>query len=239
MGKVGQDTGPRATGPGRRHGRWRVLVRVQAPASLASAGRLGLSGQFNEVDTAQSWTVRGDLLLRSHHVNLSLVDPRAAGPRGALLSLTVDFPPGVDLQRVRMRPIELPRVLAIYYNNRAAETLAAGHVGEAYWLVRAALMQDPAFTPAHNTLGVVYRRSGRLALAASVFEQLLARQGDDPGVLANLALLRRDQGRLAEAAALRARLAAVVGTRPTTVVPGLTSARFGAAAHSAPIVRAR
>ncbi len=61
---------------------------------------------------------------------------------------------------------------------------------------------------------MVYRRSGRLALAASVFEQLLVRQGDDPGVLANLALWRRDQGRLAEAAALQARLAAVEGTRP-------------------------
>jgi len=203
-----------------RRGNCLSLVLMTA----AFARELGLTVQFNEVDTAEPWTLQGDLLLRSHHVNLSLVDPLAAGARGAALSLTVDFLPGVDLQRARMRPIELPRVLAMFYNNRAAETLAEGRVDEAYWLVRAALGQDADFAPAHNTLGVVYQRAGRLALAAQVFEQLLAVRGEDPGVLANLVLVRRAQGRLADAAGLQARLAAVEPRPPAGDGPrGLTA----------------
>ena len=43
---------------------------------------------------------------------------------------------------------------------RAAEALAGGDVGGAYWWARAAIRQDPQFISAYNTLGVIYRRHG-------------------------------------------------------------------------------
>ena len=203
-----------------RRGNCLSLVLMTA----AFARELGMVVRFNEVDATDPWTLQGDLALRSHHVNLTLTDLREPLQQGQMLALTVDFVPGLDLRQVRMRRIELPRVMAMYYNNRAAETLAEGRVAEAYWLARAAVLQDPGFAPGRNTLGVVYHRAGRLDLAAAVFEQLLARQDEDPGALANLALVRRDQGRLAEAAALRARLAAV---EPTALAGDMPRALAG------------
>lgn len=199
-----------------RRGNCLSLVLMTA----AFARELGLEVQFNEVDTREPWVLQGDLALRSHHVNLTLVDGRLPAQHTAALALTVDFIPGVDLRQVRMRPIELPRVMAMYYNNRAAETLAEGRVAEAYWLARAAVLQDPGFAPGHNTLGVVYRRAGRLDLAAAVFEALLAHQGEAPGVLANLASVRQAQGRDDEAAALRQRLARVEPGNPVPAEVG-------------------
>ncbi|MEK8053288.1 hypothetical protein AACH10_23735 [Ideonella sp. DXS22W] len=175
--------------------------------TAAFARELGVSVVFNEALVEAQWRREGGLVLRSGHVNLTLGTPvRRAGWRvGTDESLMVDFLPGVDLRGLRTRPIDERRVLAMYLNNRAAETLATGDVAGAYWWVREALRQDGGYLAARNTLGVVYQRAGQVALAGEVFEQLLALQPDDGSALGNLALVREAQGRLADAAQLRAR----------------------------------
>lgn len=184
--------------------------------TAAFARELGLPVVFNEALVDEQWRREGDLVLRSGHVNLTLGAAlrrdgwRSSGDE----SLMVDFLPGVELRGLRTRPIDEARVLAMYLNNRAAETLAAGEVHTAYWWAREALRQDAQYLAAHNTLGVVYQRAGHTALAAQVFEQLLARRPEDTSALVNLALVRVAQGRLAEAAQLRARREALEPQAP-------------------------
>lgn len=186
-----------------RRGNCLSLVLMTA----AFAQELGIRVAYNETLAAEPWQDEGDLVLHSNHVNLTLADPIWSPSRGQALALTVDFVPGQDLRNLAMRRIELPRVLAMFYNNRAAESLLDGELAQAYWFVRAALQQDDSFDAAHNTLGVVYQRAGHLVLAAQVFEDLLARLPDAPATLANLAMVRQAQGLVAEADALRERLA--------------------------------
>ncbi|MDT7837719.1 tetratricopeptide repeat protein [Aquabacterium sp. OR-4] len=217
------------------------LSLVLMAATLAQ--QLGLEVRFNEALVEAQWRREGDLVLRSGHVNLTL-SPRERRDGWYSSSdgeaVTVDFMPPEQLRGMRLRPISQARVLAMFFNNRAAEQLAtlsaaaggsrpagpdgaggpaaaaawpgpaaatpaSGALAEAFWLVREALRLDPGFEAAHNTLGVVYQRAGFEALAGQVFEALLAQRPDDASVLGNLAMLRSGQGRLAEAAALRAR----------------------------------
>lgn len=175
--------------------------------TAAIARELDLPVSFNEALVEAQWRREGDLVLRSGHVNLSLgAAPRRGGWRAVGdETLMVDFLPGVDLRGLRTRVIDEERVLAMYLNNRAAETLAAGDPHAAYWWARAALRQDGGYLAARNTLGVVYQRAGQVALAGQVFEQLLAQQPDEVTALGNLALVRQAQGRTHEAALLRAR----------------------------------
>lgn len=184
--------------------------------TAAFAREMGLPVHFNEALVDEQWRREGDLVLRSGHVNLTLgAAPRRDGWRASGdESLMVDFLPGIELRGLRTRPIDEARVLAMYLNNRAAETLAAGDAAGAYWWAREALRQDGQYLAARNTLGVVYQRAGHTALAAQVFEQLLALRPDDTSALANLALVRVVQGRLDEAAQLRARRAVLEPQAP-------------------------
>jgi len=99
--------------------------------------------------------------------------------------------------------------VAMFMNNRAAEALARDEAEQAYWWARAGMLADPGFTGVVNTLGVVYQRSGHADAAVQVFRELLRSQPNHTQALNNLALLLEQQGRSAEAAPLRARLASL------------------------------
>ena len=64
-------------------------------------------------------------------------------------------------------------VVAMFMNNRAAESIAQGKLDDAYWWARAAIVHDPNFIAAYNTLGVAYHRKGRLAEAHRRIEEAL------------------------------------------------------------------
>ena len=119
--------------------------------------------RFQSVVVEDTWSRHGSLYFLVGHVNLTLgTRPPALGTRlddGE--SLTIDFLPPPDLRGIHWRAIEEKTILAMYMNNRAAESLSAGRTDDAYWFAREAIRQDPAFHAAYNTLGVVYQRHGR------------------------------------------------------------------------------
>lgn len=215
-----------------RRGNCLSLVLMTA----AFAESLGLAVQFNEAEVLEPWQRQGDLVLRSGHVNLSLLsEPVTRGGYQAGLSLTVDFLPGQDLKRLRTWPISSARVLAMYYNNRAAEALAEGQLAQAYWFARAGLMQDAGFDDARNTLGVVYQRAGLRPQAAALFDQVLARQPAHLSALSNLALWHEQAGQHAEARALRARRGRLEALASGPPAPGPDSAARPAAKPVPPV----
>ncbi|WP_426208957.1 tetratricopeptide repeat protein [Massilia sp. TWP1-3-3] len=73
---------------------------------------------------------------------------------------------------------------------------------------RAAVLQEPGFTAAHNTLGVVYYTRGDSAMSERVFRRALARTPADPMLMKNLVPVLDRLGKVAEARALAAQLAA-------------------------------
>jgi Tfp pilus assembly protein PilF len=187
-----------------RSGNCLSLVMMTA----AFARHLGLPVTFQAVHVEELHSRNGDLHFASGHVNLVLGKPRFRGTFGVKEAdgLVVDFVRQDELGSRRVQTLSEATIVAMYYNNRAAELLAAGDLRAAYWHVRAALRHQPGFATAENTLGVVYARAGDVAAAEIAYRQALEADPGSVGALGNLVHLLRGAGRLAEADALKARL---------------------------------
>lgn len=176
--------------------------------TAAFAKELGIPVRFQSVVTDELWGRNGGIDFVIDHINLTL-GQRIGGARWAgpfTEAVTIDFLPPADLRGQKEHVLSEATVLAMYMNNRAAETLAQGRIDDAYWFAREAIVQDPGFVRALNTLGVIYRRHGDTSLAEHTLRLAYAKQPDNPQIVFNLAQVLADEGRGAEAAALRTRL---------------------------------
>jgi tetratricopeptide (TPR) repeat protein len=179
--------------------------------TAAFAKALGLTVRYQGAFVEPMWTRVGGMHFLSGHVNLTLVG-KSTGKRtiyDAGEHLMIDFLPPQELRGLRTWPIAEETIVAMYMNNRAAESLARGQVDDAYWWARAAITEDPAFVSPYNTLGVVYLRRGDAPRAERVLRTLLEREPANPQALSNLRLALERQGRVAETDALERRLARV------------------------------
>ena len=176
--------------------------------TAAFAQHLGLPLSFQSVQVEDSYTRSGDLMLISGHVNLVLGRTSRNLPFtwSASEDWVVDFLPGVDLRGQRSVPLNEDTVVAMYYNNRAAESLAEGQRDAAYGWARAALQTEPGFVPAINTLGVLYLRDGHMQAAEAALRHVLHKDPDSVSGLSNMALLLQRTQRQAQAEPLLARV---------------------------------
>ncbi len=177
--------------------------------TAALAKELGLSVEYHSAFVEPAWSRVGGMYFLSGHVNLTL-GGRSTGARtiydaGELM--TIDFLPAAELRGLRTWVIPEQTIVAMYMNNRAAESLAGGRLNDAYWWARAALGQDPEFLSAYNTLGVIYLRHGDWPQAERVLGYVLEREPANAQALSNLALALEKQGRVAESGVLHRRLA--------------------------------
>ena len=178
--------------------------------SAAFAKALDLPVSYRSAYLDESWSRSGTLLVASGHVNITvgrrIVDART---QRDLAPITIDFLPPEAISGMRSREIDEASIVAMYANNRAAESLAAGHLDDAYAWSAESVRRDPSFSSGLNTLGVVYLRHSNLAEAARVFERILAVEPKDTRVLANLAETYARQGRKADEQSMRQRLVAL------------------------------
>ena len=181
------------------------LSLVIMTASFAKA--LELPVRYQNVVAEETVSRSGNIELFIGHVNLSLGD-RAVnlGPGRRDDLMTIDFLPPQEAAGLSVRPIAEETVVAMYFNNRAAEAFARGQVDDAYWWARAAIGQDPRFLSSYNTLGVVYHRHGNLAEAERAFNHVLEGESTNPRAMSNLVRVLDDSGRPAEARLLAAKL---------------------------------
>jgi tetratricopeptide (TPR) repeat protein len=84
-------------------------------------------------------------------------------------------------------------------NNLSGDALAAGMVGDSDCYAREAILQDPRFSSAYNTLAVVYRRKGDLARAEQLLAKLIEEEPGNVVTLTNMLLVKRDLGQAGEA----------------------------------------
>jgi tetratricopeptide (TPR) repeat protein len=183
--------------------------------TAAFAKELGLQVRYQSAYVDEAWTRRGNLLLRSGHVNITL--GRRLADHGVLLlpqPLTIDFLPPEDLRGLKTVEIPESLVIAMFLNNRAVERLVEDRLDDAYAWAREAVRTDPGFLAAQNTLGVVYLRRGALSRAERVFDHVLALDPGHTRALANLIEVASREGRTADAERLRARLAQLEAEPP-------------------------
>jgi tetratricopeptide (TPR) repeat protein len=124
--------------------------------------------------------------------------------------------------------VEESTVVAMFFNNRAAEAYAAGRLDDAYWLARASVEQDPAWLAGYNTLGAIYYRHGNQREAERVLAYVLDREPGNTLALSNLELVYRAEGRAGDAKAIQEKLAAIQPFPPFYYFDrGMTAMRAG------------
>ena len=179
--------------------------------SAALARQLDIQVTYQEVSHFDTWSRDAGFAILSQHVNLVL-GPRSSGNRyfqGDDVPMIVDFLPSRQMADAVSRPITQQTVIAMYMNNRAAEVMVGGDLDRAYWFARAALMADPAFANAANTLGVIYHRRNDLVPAEQAMRYALRLDPDNVSALTNLSRVLTQEGRTEEAQALEKRLAEI------------------------------
>ncbi|MEO5763923.1 MAG: tetratricopeptide repeat protein [Casimicrobiaceae bacterium] len=179
--------------------------------TAAFAKEMGLTVRYQNVFGDETWSRSGDFYLAIGHVNLSLgrKQMEAQFGRNEFDTMTIDFLPPADLRGQRTWVIDEPTIVAMYMNNRAVESLTSDHPDDAYWFAREAIVQQPRFLAAYNTLGVIYHRHGDLAEAQRALEFVLDREPANTRAMSNLALVLGDRGQHAAAAELTRKLARI------------------------------
>ena len=187
-----------------RSGNCLALVLMTA----AFAKELDLKVRYQVVVGEESWDRAGELVIAIGHINLVIEERREPG--GFITSagpMVVDFLAPRDAHRLVTEPVAEARVVAMYLNNRAVESLARGEVDTAYWWAREAARTDPQLCSGYVSLGVVYRRHGQPRWAEAALRRVTDREPEHRHALSNLTGVLRELGRPAEADALAQRLA--------------------------------
>jgi Tfp pilus assembly protein PilF len=184
--------------------------------TAAFAKEMGLPVSYQSAFLDESWGRSGDIHFFIGHVNVTLGphQTRLTNSTNLLVSrdetdLTIDFLLPRELRGLNTRTIDEETIVAMYMNNRAAESFVEGHLDDAYWWARASINQDPRFTSAYNTLGVIYKRHGNLQEAQRVLAYALEREPKNTHIMSNMVAVLNDLGRVAEAKDLAAKLAQV------------------------------
>jgi Tfp pilus assembly protein PilF len=179
--------------------------------TAAFARELGVPVRFQMVYVDEAWSRRDGIEISTEHVNVTLGAKAGIGTRGGTeaTDLTIDFLPPKDLGSRRTRVLAENTIVAMYMNNRAAESLNEPPFNRAYWWVRAAIAEDPRYMPAYNTLGIVYKLHGNLREAQQVFERILEIEPENTMAMGNLLMVFKALGKTSEADALAAKLKAI------------------------------
>ena len=177
--------------------------------TAALAKHLELPITYQTLVGHESWSRTGDLSFVNGHVNILVAKRLVDRIEGydADAQLRIDFGGSGVGRGQGLRSIEESTILAMFFNNRAAEHLVRGQVDDAYAHAREAVRQDPRYASAYNTLGVIYQRRGLAGAAERAYAAALERDADHKSSLQNMARLLERAGRVAEAAPFSARLA--------------------------------
>ena len=191
--------------------------------TAAFAKEVGLPVRFQSVYVPETWSRSGNLYFSSGHVNLAIgkrpVEARAVFDFAEYV--TIDFLTPREMRGVHTQVIDEDNIVAMYLNNRAAESLAQGRVDDAYWWARAAVEHMPTFLTPYNTLGVIYSVHGDAQRAADVLRYVVSVEPGNRQAMANLVPVLERLGRTQEAQELRAAAGAPGAAAPLPLLrPG-------------------
>lgn len=186
--------------------------------TFSMAKELGMTAVFQDVQIPEYWTSELSQTWLNGHVNLRLQHGRAlrGAPGFVLLAkdIVVDFDPYSLKQQFPEYAISVNRVVAMFYNNKAAVAYASGNDAQAYRYYQAAIEADAFFAASWSNLGVLYRTNHMYQLAERSYQQSLTLDPDSTNAMANLAYLYRQRGEIAKAEPLEKRVMLKRRTNP-------------------------
>lgn len=177
--------------------------------TAAIAKEMGMDISYQSVITPETWSRNGALYFNVGHVNIVL-GKRHFDDRNHLdknHQMTIDFYPPEEIAGQRTLELEEKTIVAMYFNNRAAESMSAGDLNQAYHWARAALTADPSYAAGYNTLGVVYLRHKNDELAYNALDAALRLDPSSTVAMSNIIQAMEQTNRLADAKAMQEKLA--------------------------------
>lgn len=158
--------------------------------TYALAREAGFKVDFQEIMIPEYWTRREGFSLLNGHINLKLLAPQEPNlfvlqPR----SYHVDFDPQSSRRSLPRKTVGKQAVLAMFYNNKAADALLAKDYTTAYAYFREALTLNPKFNSAWINLGILYRLSGYFEEAKNAYLHALSLNPESLTAWENLAYL--------------------------------------------------
>lgn len=184
--------------------------------TAAFAKQLELPIQYQALVGQETWSRSGDLSFVNGHVNITvarrLID--RLGAFDANSQMRLDFGALPAGRGAALQWVSESTIVAMFMNNRAAEALVRGDTDQAYAYAREAVVQDPSFAAAYNTLGVIFQRRGLAEAAERAYGHALVRDDKHQAAMLNLVRLLEGQGRGAEAAPWRTKLARLEAEPP-------------------------
>lgn len=165
---------------------------------VAMARHLGLDAWYQEVEVPPQWNSANNTLLVSMHINVVV-----EGARGAWV-VDVSGEGGTPTRHQRrLRDVEAH---AQYLNNLGAEALTANELGRAFAHFVKAIGIAPDLSYVWSNLGVVYNRNGQPDAAREAHRTALRIDPGNAVAANNLYLIYEQEGDLASARELRARV---------------------------------
>jgi tetratricopeptide (TPR) repeat protein len=178
--------------------------------TAAFARQMGLPIQFHSVTIGEVWDRKDNIDFLIGHVNLTLGETGGSSAFvGQESPKIIDFGAYDGTRGERMEDVGEDIIVAMYMNNRAAESLANGNLDNAYWWARAAIERAPAFLIAYNTLGVIYSGHHNLPEAEQVFQHVLEQEPENGLAMSNEVHVLNGLGRAKESEMLARRLAEI------------------------------
>ncbi|KAF1710079.1 transglutaminase [Pseudoxanthomonas kalamensis DSM 18571] len=174
--------------------------------TVALAREAGLEAYGQQIEETLSWRQEANTVYRTNHVN--------AGVRIYQRKLSVDVAQDSVIARNPPERIADNRLLAHYYNNRAAELLAEGRMDAAWAYSVRSLELDPDYATSWSNAGVVQLRMGHGDEAERYYLHALSLQPSHEGTLFNLAAYYQRSEQTRKAASINRRLNAVQARDP-------------------------
>ena len=164
------------------------------------AREVGIDAAFQDVKIPEYWSSDTNQTWLNGHINLKLLQNRQLNYNSGLVLLgsdiVIDFDRNTIKQRFATETIKPKRVVAMFYNNKAAENLDRYNLAQTYRYYRAAIAVDPDYAVTWSNLAVLYRQQNLYTLAEQVYHHSLALDPTSTNALANLAVLYRYNGNI-------------------------------------------
>ncbi|WP_180237091.1 tetratricopeptide repeat protein [Lacimicrobium alkaliphilum] len=142
--------------------------------TYAMADYANLDVRFQDVDIPEFWTFAQGYSMLNGHINLKIL-PRNEHNTTYIRKggLEVDFDPQGYRVKFPTEEIDKQLILAMFYNNKAADYLVDEDYPAAYAYLRAAAVTAPELSEIWVNMGVLYRLNGELQRAEQAYQQAI------------------------------------------------------------------
>ena len=175
------------------YGRANCLSLSILAYSLAT--ELGMDATFQDVKIPEYWTSNFNQSWLNGHVNVRISKKKLADINRSFTFKTrdviVDFDPYSLKKHFPEFAINKQRIVAMFYNNKAAQAFTDGNYLTAFTYYKAAVNADPTFAVTWSNLAVLYRVHNQYQLAEQSYNLSLKLNPDSNNTRSNLAYLYR------------------------------------------------